>query len=205
MAGQRTYNIGQIIYILSNKSQSVVPAIVAEEDTRKVKKLDGIHEVVNYKLCIGPKDRQRVVELSRIDGEVFESLDSIRETLIGRLTAFVDELVKSTQGNVMNWYGVTADNQALEAGDGINTGGDKFDPGQLVHAVNNNLPLSPNTNQHPLQLQNGIQGSMNPHNSLRDNLRAMVEEDDGMQGLGLNGSPQMIIMPDGTRVPVKLS
>lgn len=210
MAGQRAYNIGQIIYILSNKSQSVVPAIVAEEDTRKVRKLDGVHEVTNYKLCIGPKDRQKVVELSRIDGEVFESLEEIRETLVGRLTSFVDDLVKTTQGNVLNWYGVTADNQALEAGDDHSGGGgEKYDPGQLVHAVNNNLPLQ-TTNQHPLQLQGGGMGqtsSINPHNSLRDNLRQMVSDDeDGMQGLGMNSQgPQFVIMPDGTRVPVKLN
>lgn len=211
MAGTRAFNIGQIIYILSNKSQSVVPAIVAEEDIRKVRKLDGIHEAVNYKLCIGPKDRQKIVELSRIDGEVFESLDEIRETLVGRLTAFVDDLVKTTQGNVMNWYGVTADNQALEVGDGLIGDSDKYDPGQLVHAVNNNLPLQ-TTNQHPLQIQGGgmmqpQQQQINPHSSLRDNIKRMVSDDeDGMQGLGLPGQgPSMVVMPDGTRVPVKLS
>jgi hypothetical protein len=214
MAGQqKTLNIGQIIYILSNKSQSVVPAIVAEEDTRKVRKLDGIHEVVNYKLCIGPKERQRVVELNRIDGEVFESLEAIKETLVGRLTSFVDDLVKTTQTNVLNWYGVTADNQALEAGDGVAHSGDKFDPEQLIHAVNNNLPLQNSNQTHPLQLQGGMpqqQQGLNPHATMRDNIRQMVApEDDGMQGLGLGGPIEhgqtFAVLPDGTRVPVKLN
>jgi len=209
MAGSQTYNIGQIIYILSNKSQSVVPAIIAEEDTRKVRKLDGIHEVVNYKLCIGPKDRQKVVDLNRIDGEVFTSLDKIRDHLVERLTSFVDDLVKTTQGNVLNWYGVTADNQVLETGDGGNDRGDKYDPEQIINAVNNNVPLQQGGPAHPLQLQGGAQvpQAINPHVTMRDNIRTMVtpEEEDPMQGLGLGGqstSPQFVVMPDGTRVPV---
>jgi len=210
MAGQQTvhYNIGQIIYILSNKSQSVVPAIVAEEDFRTVKKLDGVHEVVNYKLCIGPKDRQKMVELSRIDGEVYTSLEDIRVHMIKQLTDFVDNLVAVTQTNVQNWYGVVANNQILDATD---TNGAKFDPEQIIDAVNKNVPLQQTGHTHPLQLPNVAQ-QQNPHLSLRDNIRNMVapEDDDPMQGLGLNSSPQTqggyqqhAILPDGTRVPIR--
>lgn len=204
MAGQQTYNMGQIIYILSNKSQTVVPAIVDEQVVRKIRKADGIHEVVSYKLCIGPKDRQQVVDLARIDGEVFESLEGIRETLVERLTGFVDELVKNTQKNVLNWYGITADNQIIDSVKGESGTESKFDPAQLVHAVNNNLSIQGSSSQHSLQLQQQ-QATMNPHMTLRDNIRAMVEPEDEMQGLALNNQgPQTVIMPDGTRVQVKL-
>lgn len=213
MAGQQaSYSIGQIIYILSNKSQSVVPAIVAEEDFRKVRKLDGVHEVVNYKLCIGPKDRQKTVDLNRIDGEVFISLEDIRSHLIQRLTAFVDDLVNTTQTNVRNWYGVVANNQVLET---PNNGevGEKFDPEQIINSVNNNVPLPQPGQHHPLQLAGGAQvpqqGTVSPHMSLRDNIRNMVspEEEDPMQGLGLNtqqgSAQQYAILPDGSRVPIR--
>jgi hypothetical protein len=153
------------------------------------------------------------VELSRIDGEVFESLEEIRENLVAKLTAFVDELVKTTNTNVMNWYGVTANNQVLDQGTG-NSGAfeEKFDPEQLVHAVNNNLPLQSQQLQHPLQLQGGMnqqQALLNPHASVRDNIRQMVTpEDEEMQGL-MNGQLQhgqtFAVLPDGTRVPVKLN
>ena len=207
MAGQQTYNMGQIIYILSNKSQSVVPAIVDEQVVRKIRKNDGIHEVVSYKLCIGPKDRQQVVDLARIDGEVFDSLEAIRTTLVERLTGFVDDLVKNTQKNVLNWYGVTADNQLVDTfqNDSLQEG--KFDPAQLVHAVNNGLQIQGVT-PHSLQLQQPQQQAMSPHLSLRDNIRAMVEEnEDGMQGLGIGAphTPQTVILEDGTKVKVKLS
>jgi len=210
---QTHFNIGQIIYILSNKSQSVVPAIVAEEDFRKVRKLDGVHEVVNYKLCIGPKERQKVVSLSQIDGEVYTSLEDIRVHLMQRLTAFVDDLVNTTIGNTQKWYGVTANNQVLEAVPGEAGSGVKLDPGDIIHAVNNDIPL-PNGQQHPLQLNGGAQSpqpqGLNPHASMRDNIRAMVtpeekEDEDPMQGLALNQGTQQqyVILPDGTRAALR--
>lgn len=213
MAGQQTYNMGQIIYILSNKSQAVVPAIVEEQVVRKIRKADGVHEVVSYKLCIGPKERQQVVDLARVDGEVFDSLESIKNVLVERLTVFVDELVKTTQKNVLNWYGIVADNQLVETIQGDQNPGVKYDPAQLVHAVNNNLPIH-GTTTHGLQLQQPVHSQhpgMNQHLSIRDNIRAMVEEpDDGMQGLALNSNNnnnnamQTVILEDGTRVQVKL-
>lgn len=212
MAGQQlTFNIGQIIYILSNKSQSVVPAIVAEEDFRKVKKLDGVHEVVNYKLCIGPKDRQRVVSLSQIDGEVYTSLEEIRTHLVQRLTAFVDDLVDTTLGNVQKWYGVTANNQVLESSSNETGTEPKLDPRDIIHAVNNNIPIQTQNQTHPLQINGGAQQPpaqpVNPQLSLRDNIRQMVTpEEDPMQGLGLNQgqqSQQYIILPDGTRAALR--
>jgi hypothetical protein len=137
---------------------------------------------------------------------------------VAKLTSFVDDLVKSTQTNVMNWYGVTANNQVLDPETGGSDVGDKFDPGQLVHAVNNNLPIQQKPQQqqvHPLQLQGGPmmpqQQGLNPHMSMRDNIRQMVSpEEDEMQGLGLPGAgiehgQTFAVLPDGTRVPVKLN
>lgn len=193
MAGaQKGYDIGQIIYILSNKSQSVVPAIIAEEDIRKVRKLDGVHEVVNYKLHIGPRDKLRQVDLNRIDGEVFTSLEDIRVSMVEKLTTFVDDLIKSTQGNVLSWYGVTADNHVLESNEPA-VHGDKIDPEQLVNAVNNNMPIQQMHQPHPLQLQGGPQQPT----SMVHNLRNMVG-DNGMP----DGGPSEVIMPDGTRMKV---
>lgn len=201
MAGQQVFNMGQIIYILSNKTQSVVPAIVDEQVVRKIRKADGIHEVVSYKLCIGPRDRQQVVDLARIDGEVFDSLDSIRVTLVERLTGFVDELVKNTQKNVVNWYGITPDSQLIDTFNQETANESKFDPAQLVHAANNGLSLQGTQQRAPQQQV------LNTHLSMRENIRAMVEpQDDGMQGLGLPGNTgaQTVILEDGTAVKVNL-
>ena len=82
------YNIGQIIYVLSNKSQVVLPGIVREEI--HYRSLDG--ENVSYKIAIGPPNKQRIVDLSTVDGEVYGSLEDVRNILISKLTAFVDDL-----------------------------------------------------------------------------------------------------------------
>lgn len=95
-----SYNIGQIIYVLSNKTQTVLPGIVREEI--HYRSLDG--ENVSYKIAIGPQGKQRVVDLSSVDGEVYGSLDEVREVLIGKLTAFVDDLCATTNDRVNQWY-----------------------------------------------------------------------------------------------------
>lgn len=95
------YNIGQIIYVLSNKTQTVLPGIVREEI--HYRSLDG--ENISYKIAIGPHNKQRVVDLSSVDGEVYGSLEEVRNVLIGKLTAFVDDLCETTNDRVNQWYG----------------------------------------------------------------------------------------------------
>jgi len=207
MSGQQTFNMGQIIYILSNKSQAVVPAVVDEQVVRKIRKPDGVHEVVSYKLCIGPKDRQQIVDLSRVDGEVFDSLESIKTVLVERLTGFVDQLVKTTQNNVLNWYGIMPGSEVVNGGIVDSSGAEnKFDPAQLVHAVNNNLPLQTaqvNNQPHPLQIQGA---PLNPREQIRENLRAIVTgQDEFNNGMVRdNSETQTLILEDGTRVKVRL-
>lgn len=96
-----TYNIGQIIYVLSNKTQTVLPGIVQEEI--HYRSLNG--ENVSYKIAIGPQNKQRIVDLSSVDGEVFGSLEEVRSILIGKLTSFVDDLCQTTNERVNQWYG----------------------------------------------------------------------------------------------------
>jgi predicted transcriptional regulator with HTH domain len=193
MAGQQ-FNMGQIIYILSNKTQSVVPAVIDEQVVRKVRRSDGIHEVISYKLSIGPKERQQSVDLSKIDGEVFSSLEAVKATLLERLTGFIDELVRTTQKNVMNWYGIDSENQFNQEFDN----GTKLDPAQILETMNSGLTIQKQQSQ----------PSINPHMSIRDNIRTMVEDpEDGMQGLGIPGNqgPQTVILEDGTKVQVNLN
>ena len=90
------FSIGQVIYVLSDKSQTVLPGIVQEEIHHR--SLDG--EKVSYRIVFGPPNKQRVVDLSTVDGEVYGTLDEVRNVLISRLTAFVDELCGTTNEKV---------------------------------------------------------------------------------------------------------
>lgn len=174
------YTIGQIIYILSNKNQTVVPAIVSEEDVRKIKTLNGVQEIVNYKLSIG-KDK-KIVDLNRIDAEVFTSLQDVRTTLLGRLTNFIDNLVKATQKDVFDWYQMGTDiSDTSELVDSLGQPtGPKLDPEQIRSSLDNNLPFG-----------NG------PSHHAQQNLRTMV----GDNGIP-DGGPSEIILPNGDRIKV---
>jgi hypothetical protein len=119
------YSIGQIIYVLSNKTQTVLPGIIREEI--HYRSLDG--ENVSYKIAIGPQSKQRVIDLSTVDGEVYGSLEEVRNILVSRLTSFVDDLCATTNEKVYQWYG----NGSRPAAP-TNTPG-RLDPSELLNEV----------------------------------------------------------------------
>lgn len=217
MPVQQHFNIGQIIYILSNQSQTVVPAVISEEDIRKVRTLEGVQEVVNYKLSVGPKGRQKNVNLNSVDGEIYISLENLRTTLTEKLTLFVDELVKNTENKVRDWYNInpsTDKNQIMDSPELTNENGQRFDPEQIIHAVETNTELnrtnSSQANPHPLQIINNSQKKQ--VGSLKETVREMVTDpDDELLNSGYSqNNPSSsnnltnVILPDGKRVKLKL-
>lgn len=119
-----SYNIGQVIFVLSNKTQTVLPGVIREEI--HYRSLDG--ENVSYKIAIGPPNKQRTVDLSSVDGEVYGSLEEIRKILIDKLTAFVDDLCASTNDRVNQWYG-SSSKPAVQTSVG------RLDPSDLLNEV----------------------------------------------------------------------
>jgi hypothetical protein len=201
MAGKR-FPIGKILYILSNKKQRVVPAIVVEENHRKVRKPDGtLHEIMNYKVTFGPAEGQRVtIDLNRVDGEVYESLDEIQKLLRDRLEAFLSDLLSSTKKQVQEWYGVTPDNDIVQETDDLEGEGSKLDPEALLNGQVQS-PEQVSTGTHPLQLQteNKTQLVQPP---LRDHIKRMVSPDADTLG-PLQDGQRFVILENGDRVPVE--
>ena len=87
------FQIGQVIYVLSNKTQTVLPGIVLEEIYHK--RLDG--DSVSYKMAIGPINNRKNVDLAKVDGEIYGSLEEIKNVLLEKVNAFVQE---ETSGRV---------------------------------------------------------------------------------------------------------
>lgn|SRR5574337_1451607 len=191
MSEQQTLRIGQIIYILSNKTQSVVPAIIAGRTIAET--LDG--QAVSYKVKVGPPDKSQIVDLNRIDGELYTNLEDIRALLLKNLNEFVNSLIANTQDKVNNWYGAQGQLTAMSGHPS-----QKLDPEQLMNAVENGMPVQsvPTVQQnHPLMLQGGPQ--QRPQ-SVHEKLRDMVAPPDD-EGGGLLGDVQeAVVMPDGTIV-----
>lgn len=96
-----SYELGQIVFILSNnQTPKVVPAIIEEVFLRK--KLNG--DVTTYKISIGHVSKRKIIDLDKVDGEIFSSLEEIRDALMTRLTDFVSELIETAEKRTKAWY-----------------------------------------------------------------------------------------------------
>ena len=168
-----SYSIGQVIYVLSSKTQTVLPGIVREEIHHR--SLDG--ENVSYKIAIGPQNKQRIVDLSNVDGEVYGSIDEVRNILISRLTSFVDELCETTIDRVNVWYGQSNKNHSAPS-----SSSERLDPSVLLNEMGQQSYASPIPQQ-----------SVKNVNSLRSalsdpelNTREIVMEDGTIRKVSIN-------------------
>lgn len=96
------HTIGQVLYVVLSKKNQVYPMQVVEVITKKT--LAG--EEVSYILQAGPEKSSRV-ELSSVDGEIFETAERARKTLIERATSQINKLVEIASKKSSEWYGET--------------------------------------------------------------------------------------------------
>lgn len=92
--------IGQIIYVLSNKAQKIIPAIVVEEMI--VKTLNG--NQVSWKVSVGPTGKEKIIDSKRLDGELYASLDEVQNVLKERLEQFINSIVVDAEKRARVWY-----------------------------------------------------------------------------------------------------
>jgi hypothetical protein len=97
----RTFEIGQLVYILSNKNQRIVPGMIVEEIV--IKKLNG--NQTTWKIAIGPKGKERIVDHTKLDGDIHVSLADIEEILRKRLETFLSSLISEAKQQSFSWYG----------------------------------------------------------------------------------------------------
>jgi hypothetical protein len=199
---QQTYQIGQIVYLLSDKAEAIVPAIVVEELI--LKKLDG--NTVSWKMAVGPPDKKKILASTELEGEIYTSLEEIRRVMVERLTGYVTNLISQAEKRTEVWYGKQMSIPAT-----ITEGG-KIDPASLIESIDglqqvqsekliegNYKIKAPSSTQGPLkQSYSNSNGS-----SLRDRLLEMATPDDE-DGGGAVGD-DFVVLPDGRKVPVKLN
>jgi hypothetical protein len=215
----KNLEIGQVIYILSDKSGSVVPAIVAEESV--IKTLQGNN--ISWKLHVGPESDRKVIDSRQINGEVYSSLEEVKRTLFERLHSFLKDTIQESRDRAKKWYGdYYQDDSALDddslfsstyddrTGSSSSGGGkdndnivdveEKYDAESLLEAVEQQKPT-----KEPAQRKKGIP---RPALTSQSRLRDMMPSEDEMKkniitdevGQQHVTGPQMkkIRMPDGT-------
>ena len=88
--------VGQVVFLLTGKSSKVYPALVSEE----IKKRSLSGETTNYVVRL-PTEDAREVEISKLDAEVFETIESARETILDRISTQVDKMLDDKEKDIM--------------------------------------------------------------------------------------------------------
>lgn len=97
----KVFEIGQVVYVLAEKEQIILPGIVVEEVV--VKKLTG--NFVSWKVKIGTAEKAKLYDTSKINGEVYGDLDELRAAMFGNFENFLNDLCKDAHLKVEKWYG----------------------------------------------------------------------------------------------------
>lgn len=227
---EHNFQIGQIIYLLSEEAEAIVPAIVVEEQV--VKKLDG--NSISWKVAVGPSNKRKEIDSTSLKGELHTSLEDIREVMTLRLTAFVNNLIDQAKKRTETWYGQHIMEKAKNDGSG-----GKIDPAALMNSIDggddmflNKKPsatvttvVQPQNEQNTFKVkaptisgplrQQGIQHSSNapminidptdPRANLKQQLFEMaLPDDEDMQDSGV-GNGEFVVTEDGRKVPVKFN
>lgn len=100
MRGEILYTIGHIVFVVLSKKSQVYPMQVTEIITKRT--LQG--EETNYILQAG-SDKDSRVSMDQIDGEVFESPEKARQTLVQRATQQINRLIDVAMAKSAEWYG----------------------------------------------------------------------------------------------------
>lgn len=204
------YTIGQIVYILSNKGQSILPAMIVEQQT--VTTLSG--KKVSWKLAIGAKDNpnkpQRVADSSQINGEIYSSLDEVKSVLERKLRSFIEQITIQAQKRTEAWYGSQLKN-VEKPKDKPTLEEDRIDPEDLLDDLDENETIADGMAhiQTPMDNVANLPESVQKQNlqSRLRNLATPTDDDDDDENESTDESVVsmgFIDGPDGQKIPVNL-
>ena len=87
------HNVGDIVFVISNKRRTVFPVQIVEQVIRKT--LAG--EEISYKALMPGNDKIQPVDLQSLDGTVHTSLQTVRELLFKQAVDAIDGLLETAQ------------------------------------------------------------------------------------------------------------
>jgi len=102
------YSIGQILYVLMNRDTKICPVQIIEEITKR--SLNG--ETTNYIVRLGNKNEP--ISLSDLDGQVFDSIEVLRQTLYDKTIKIIDSVIENSEKRAHEWYSATETNHEHE-------------------------------------------------------------------------------------------
>ena len=90
-----SYDVGQILYVVSSSKMEVKPVIISEEVVRKT--LDGQETTYLVKSRLSDD----AYNLSKLKGTIFETIEEVRDYLISNVTAAVDKICKNAASSII--------------------------------------------------------------------------------------------------------
>ena len=82
------YKVGQILYFVGSESARVIPGLVVEEVVRTT--IEGKEK--NYIIQL-PDDKKTKVDMSKIKGEIFDSVVNLKEHMIKTAEAAIQNMI----------------------------------------------------------------------------------------------------------------
>lgn len=102
------YVVGQVLYFILAKKNQVYPMQVVEIITKQT--LTG--EEISYVLQAGPEKETKVM-FDQVDGEVFDSPEVLRQTLVHRATIQVNKLIDNSIAKSTSWYSLAKEKSRI--------------------------------------------------------------------------------------------
>lgn len=192
----KNFEIGQVVYILSEQAQTILPGMVVEECV--VKKLSG--NSVSWKVKVGSGDRAKLFDSAKIKGEVYGSLDEVRNVMTHRLSEYVDKISKEAEDRVEKWYGKEiADREKQNTTGTISPPDpdDKLDPELLLNSIENNTTPAPKFTPEATR-------AAQPQSNLRNHLMQLASPRPGEDGPLEGEGSVFMVDAGGNRVPVRI-
>ena len=84
------HRVGQVLFIILNKKQQVIPVQVTEQIVRRT--LNG--EEISYTVSIPAREGLKPMTLEQIDGEVFTSIDQVKERMFENATEVINAITE---------------------------------------------------------------------------------------------------------------
>lgn len=131
--------IGQVLYIVSDKETRVVPVVVSEQAT--IKTLEG--NTTTWKVILGPKEKRKTVPLESIKGEKFFSLEAAKDSILSSFVEFLNQAIEKSSKDTKSWYGLEVEAlKTVKTPKKNSSEEEQFDADSFLDVIENKAPVT---------------------------------------------------------------
>ena len=145
------YEVGQVVFVISDKHKKVLPVRVVEQVVRRT--LDG--ESVEYQVTADAAGKSQTYTLSSIGSNHFSSAEDVKNYMCENAVSTINEIVGAALSAAQANYGYQ------ESSDGFTIKSMETNKSQADIFVNSEEPDSDDESRHRVKLPDGTYASVN--------------------------------------------